>query len=230
MLSMSNPPSAPEDSLPDSLVTPAAPAQHDCPKETELSPRSPRHHSAHDQYLSQGDQEAPSPSRAESPTVSHQWSQPVSTFALKRSPTAPLEKLARTDDAYHPQLSERDSIFATHYLPSDSGANTPQLPPHTAPDNDRVHLIPALDGAPVHPSPLSKVSSLTVLTSTLPPWRLTSADILRCAPPPFCRTPIPNTCLSCALPSHPPISHQKKVYSLRGRAPLSSGPQCHWIK
>ncbi|KAJ5832507.1 Major facilitator superfamily domain general substrate transporter [Penicillium riverlandense] len=156
---MSNPPSAPEDSLPDSLVTPAAPAQHDCPKETELPPRSPRHHSAHDQHLSQGNQEAPSPSRAESPTVPHQWSQPVSTFALKRSTTAPLENLARTDDAYHPQLSERDSIFATHYLPSDSGANTPQLPPHTAPDNDRVHLIPALDDAPVHPSSLSKVSS-----------------------------------------------------------------------
>ncbi|KAJ5152228.1 hypothetical protein N7492_010523 [Penicillium capsulatum] len=148
---MSNPPPVSDSSLPDPLVTPAAPAHHDCSKATA--------HGLHrqDQHLSRGVQEAPSPSRAESPTV-HQWSQPA-TFALKRTPTAPLEKLSAPESLHSPQLSERDSIFATHYLPTDSGANTPQLPPATASDNERlVNLIPGLDDVPGSPSPLSKVS------------------------------------------------------------------------
>jgi hypothetical protein len=34
-------------------------------------------------------------------------------------------------------------IFATHYLPSDSAANTPQLPPEKTLGNERqVNLIP----------------------------------------------------------------------------------------
>lgn len=152
VLSMSNPPPVSDSCLPDPLVTPAASARHDCSKDTA---RGPRHR--HDQHLSQGVQEAPSPSRAESPTV-HQWSQPA-TFALKRTSTGPLEKVSHPESFHSPQLSERDSIFATHYLPTDSGANTPQLPPATASDNERqVNLIPGLDDAPGSPSPLSKVS------------------------------------------------------------------------
>ncbi|KAJ5312221.1 hypothetical protein PENANT_c011G09667 [Penicillium antarcticum] len=146
---MSNSPSVPDDTLPDPLVTPATPAQHDC------SERSPRHHSRQGQHLSQGSREASSPSRAESPSA-HSWSQP-SNFTLKRTLTTPLETTAHRDIVYRPQLSERDSIFATHYLPSDSGANTPQLPPEKA-DNGQVNLIPSLDDASVSPSAFPKVS------------------------------------------------------------------------
>lgn len=150
---MSNPPPAPEDSRLDPLVTPAAPAQHDCSKEAELSLGNSRHHLPEDQ----GAQQVPSPSRAESPTVVHQWSQP--TFALKRSTTIPLENFPRPDTIHSPQLSERDSIFATHYLPSDSGANTPQLPPERVLDNERqVNLIPGLNDVSGSSSPVSKVS------------------------------------------------------------------------
>lgn len=151
---MSNPPPAPEDTRLDPLVTPAAPAQHDCSQEAELSRSNPRHHLSQD---SQGAQQVPSPSRAESPTVVDQWSQPP--FTLKRSTTIPLENSSRPDTVHSPQLSERDSIFATHYLPSDSGANTPQLPPEKALDNERqVNLIPGLDDVSGSPSPVSKVS------------------------------------------------------------------------
>ena len=148
---MSNSPSVPEDTLPDPLVTPAAPAQHDC---SAIPGTSPRHHSP--AHLSQGPREVPSPSRAESPTA-HSWSQP--SFTLKRSATTPAENAANPDIVYRPQLSERDSIFATHYLPSDSGANTPQFPPERALDTERqVNLIPSLDDAPVSPSAFPKVS------------------------------------------------------------------------
>ncbi|KAJ5397446.1 hypothetical protein N7509_005559 [Penicillium cosmopolitanum] len=160
---MSNPPPAPEHSLPDPLVTPAAPAQHDC-SEAELSSVNPRHHLSQDQHsLSQGaQQETQSPSRAESPTI-RQWSQPTPAFALKRTHTLPLETLSRPDTFHSPQLSERDSIFATHYLPSESGANTPQLPPEKVVENEndhQVNLIPGLDDVPGSPSPASKVSPL----------------------------------------------------------------------
>ncbi|KAJ5140284.1 Major facilitator superfamily domain general substrate transporter [Penicillium atrosanguineum] len=140
------------------LVTPATPVQHDCSREAELAQSNPRHHFSKDSHLSQGAQEAPSPSRAESPTV-RQWSQPASTFALKRTASTPLEKLSRPDSFHSPQLSERDSIFATHYLPSDSGANTPQLPPERASDHERpVNAIPGLDDIHGSPSPISKVT------------------------------------------------------------------------
>lgn len=151
---MSNPPPVPEDTRLNPLVTPVAPAQHDCSKETEFSHSSPRHHSSQD---SQGAQEVPSPSRAESPTVVHQGAQP--TVPLRRSTAIPLERFPRPDTVHSPQLSERDSIFATHYLPSDSGANTPPLPAQKALDHERqVNLIPGLDDVSGSPSPVSKVS------------------------------------------------------------------------
>ncbi|CAI7608025.1 unnamed protein product [Penicillium discolor] len=149
---MSNSPSVPEDTFPSPLVTPATPAQHDCSN----IQGTPRHHLG-PQHLSQG-REVLSPSRAESPT--HSWSQPASRlFPLKRTATTPPENTAHPDIVYRPQLSERDSIFATHYLPSDSAANTPQLPPEKALGNERqVNLIPSLDDASVSPSAFSKVS------------------------------------------------------------------------
>ncbi|KAJ6147741.1 hypothetical protein N7497_009723 [Penicillium chrysogenum] len=151
---MSNSPSVPEDTLPSPLVTPATPAQHDCSNTHEVSPR---HHLQ--SHLSQGSGEVPSPSRAESPTA-HSWSQPASRlFPLKRTATTPPENTAHSDIVHRPQLSERDSIFATHYLPSDSAANTPQLPPEKTLGNEcQVNLIPSLDDASVSPSAFSKVS------------------------------------------------------------------------
>ncbi|CAG7925848.1 unnamed protein product [Penicillium olsonii] len=149
---MSNSPSVPEEILPNRVVTPAAPAQHDC---SAIPGASPRHHSRQAQ-MSQTSQEVSSPSRAESPTA-HPWSQP--RFSLKRTVTAPSENTASPDIVHRPQLSERDSIFATHYLPSDSGANTPQLPPERTLDNERqVNLIPSLDDAPVSLCAFPKVS------------------------------------------------------------------------
>ncbi|CAG8232282.1 unnamed protein product [Penicillium salamii] len=148
---MSNSPSVPEEILPNRVVTPAAPTQHDC---SAIPGASPRHHSRQAQ-MSQTSQVS-SPSRAESPSA-HSWSQP--RFALKRTVTAPPENTASPDIVHRPQLSERDSIFATHYLPSDSGANTPQLPPERTLDNERqVNLIPSLDDAPVSPCAFPKVS------------------------------------------------------------------------
>jgi inositol-hexakisphosphate kinase len=154
---MSDSPSVPEDTWPNPLVTSAVPAQHDCSKDS-IHGRSPRHHLQQGQHLSQGPREVPSPSRAESPTA-HSWSHPPSRFPIKRTATTPPENTAHPDLVYRPQLSERDSIFATHYLPSDSGANTPQLPPERALGNERqVNLIPSLDDASVSPSPSTKVS------------------------------------------------------------------------
>ncbi|KAJ5894295.1 Major facilitator superfamily domain general substrate transporter [Penicillium taxi] len=157
---MSNPPPVFEEALPRPLVTPAAPTQHDCSEEAESCPTGSRHHFLQDQLLSQGARQAPSPSRAESPTV-HQWSQPVSSFSIKRSSTIPLEKFTHPPSIHSPQLSERDSIFATHYLPSDSAATTPQLRPEQASNNERqVNSIPSLDEVPASPTPAPKVSSL----------------------------------------------------------------------
>ncbi|KAJ5636024.1 Major facilitator superfamily domain general substrate transporter [Penicillium longicatenatum] len=157
---MSNPPSDPEDTLPNPLVTPAAPAQYDCSAEVEQARPNPRHHLSHSpqQNLSQGAPLASSPSRAESPTI-RQWSQPAPPFTVKRAFTNPQENFPRPETFYSPQLSERDSIFATHYLPTDSGANTPQLPPARAPENERqVNSIPRLDDVHGSPSPPFKVS------------------------------------------------------------------------
>ncbi|KAE8162060.1 hypothetical protein BDV40DRAFT_288771 [Aspergillus tamarii] len=119
---MSSPPSASENTWPGPLVTPFESAQNDCSDGPERRHhKQPRHH-ARDQLLHHDIQEAPSPSRAESPTA-HQWAKPSAGFALKRATTVPHEKLSRPDLFHSPQLSERDSIFATHYLPSDNELN-----------------------------------------------------------------------------------------------------------
>ncbi|KAJ5246639.1 Inositol hexaphosphate kinase KCS1 [Penicillium chermesinum] len=132
---MSNPPPAPEDTLPSPLVTPAAPAQHDCSEDVAIARASPRHHLTRGRHQSQGAQEAFSPSRAESPNV-HQWSRPAAPFAVKRSSTVPLDAPLHPDTFYSPQLSERDSL-----------------------ENDRlVNAIPTLNDVPGSPSPPSKVS------------------------------------------------------------------------
>ncbi|KAF9893231.1 hypothetical protein FE257_011654 [Aspergillus nanangensis] len=131
---MSRPSSASESTLSRPLVTPAASAQHDCSEGSDLPHGNQRRHPARDQLIYDHVHEPPcSPSRAESPTA-RQWAKPVSDFALKRAATTPVEKLPRP---HSPQLSERDSIFATHYLPSDNDASlTPQVHPAEVAEND----------------------------------------------------------------------------------------------
>ncbi|KAL3253075.1 hypothetical protein ABHI18_009719 [Aspergillus niger] len=155
---MSRPPSATENTWSGPLVTPAASAQHDCSDGPELlHDKQQRHHDARSQLIHDDVvQQVPSPSRAESPTA-RQWATPVSTFTLKRPTTVPVERLSRPDRSHSPQLSERDSIFATHYLPSD---NEPAVTPQIAPVQD-VHneppasLIPPLEDVSSTPTPIS---------------------------------------------------------------------------
>ncbi|EAW13175.1 inositol polyphosphate kinase KCS1 [Aspergillus clavatus NRRL 1] len=162
---MSSPPSASENTLPDSLVTPAASAQHDCSNGPDPSSRKHRRHIAPDQHhhhqlMHQDAQQVPSPSRAESPTA-HQWSKPSLGFSLKRASTLPAEHLSRPAPSQSPQLSERDSIFATHYLPADYDSNnTPTFPPVQDADHNALpsELSPGLDDVSVSSISPSKVS------------------------------------------------------------------------
>lgn len=132
------------------LVTTPKPAQHatwEQPPDLDLRHRDhPEHHHLHVQKdwtaYSEGSpgQIPPSPSRAESPTSS-QWSKNTS-YLLKRRP----------DFAHSPQLSERDSIFATHYLPSDSESNTPKLRPAQIEKTQGPNLTSELDDNRPHSS------------------------------------------------------------------------------
>ncbi|RAL14584.1 inositol polyphosphate kinase KCS1 [Aspergillus homomorphus CBS 101889] len=137
---MSRPPSATDNTWSGPLVTPDASAQYDCSEGPDL-PRDQqrRHNDARSQLIHQDAQQAPSPSRAESPTA-HQWAKPAPTFPLKRPTAAPVERLSRPDRSHSPQLSERDSIFATHYLPSDTD---PSTTPRLSPSEDTNHEPPA---------------------------------------------------------------------------------------
>ncbi|RAK96612.1 inositol polyphosphate kinase KCS1 [Aspergillus ibericus CBS 121593] len=153
---MSRPASATENTWSGPLVTPAASAQHDCSERPELlHDKQRRHHDARGQLIHDDVEQAPSPSRAESPTA-HQWAKPASTFSLKRATTAPVERLSRPDRSHTPQLSERDSIFATHYLPSDTEpAVTPQIPPVEDVHNEPpTSLIPPLEDVSSSPTPI----------------------------------------------------------------------------
>ncbi|OJJ51056.1 hypothetical protein ASPZODRAFT_127059 [Penicilliopsis zonata CBS 506.65] len=143
---MSEPAPATSDTLSRPLVAPAVAARHDCSAAPEARrTQRPRHqhqhqhqqllHHHHQDLLPQN--QAPSPSRAESPTA-RQWSQPGPGRSLKRTVNGPRESLSYTAASSHhhhhhhhhhhntPQLSERDSIFATHYLPSDQDSTASQ--------------------------------------------------------------------------------------------------------
>ncbi|KAL3432587.1 hypothetical protein BDV09DRAFT_124933 [Aspergillus tetrazonus] len=138
---MSRPPSASESTPSTPPVTPAASAQHDCSgRPSSLHSKQRRHRDVRDQLVHIDPQHAPSPSRAESPTA-RQWANPSSNSTLKRAKTTASDTLSRPGLSYtgynSPQLSERDSIFATHYLPSDNeAASSPQLPPVEAAHHD----------------------------------------------------------------------------------------------
>ncbi|RDW63141.1 inositol polyphosphate kinase KCS1 [Aspergillus mulundensis] len=162
---MSRPPSASENPPSTPPVTPATSAQHDCSERpSSLHGKQRRHRDVRDQLAHIDPQHVPSPSRAESPTA-RQWANPSSKSTLKRATTAPSDPISRPELHYtgynSPQLSERDSIFATHYLPSDNeAANSPQLPPvevahHDAPTNLTSHSDSASFSSSFTPKVLS---------------------------------------------------------------------------
>ena len=162
---MSKPDSAARDSWSKPVVTPPEPPQYDDPEK----PDSEWQHSTPSQdrddqpqrvqedrpVSSKPSKEAPpsSPSRAESPT-SRQWSKSASTFSLKRASTTPvsLEKVSRPTISQSPQLSERDSIFATHYLPPDSESSTPKIKPVQGDVRGPSNLTPTRNGHSPSPS------------------------------------------------------------------------------
>ncbi|EAS28519.3 inositol hexaphosphate kinase KCS1 [Coccidioides immitis RS] len=93
-----------------------------------------------------------------------------SSSAMKHRPsTTPIEQIRASTPSYRaqsPQLSERDSIFATHYLPSDYDVTSPAPGVDAVAEgkNDHLHRSPlqpqlSHDG---RPKPLRKVKTLPV--------------------------------------------------------------------
>ncbi|KAL4973971.1 hypothetical protein BDW66DRAFT_93101 [Aspergillus desertorum] len=150
---MSSPPSASENTPSTTPVTPAASAQHDCSgRPSSLHGKQRRHRDVRDQLAHIDPQQVPSPSRAESPTA-RQWANPSLKSTLRRATTTPSGTVSLSGLSYtgynNPQLSERDSIFATHYLPSDSeAANSPQLHPVEAAHHDAPSKLNYDDASP----------------------------------------------------------------------------------
>ncbi|PGH16202.1 hypothetical protein AJ79_01970 [Helicocarpus griseus UAMH5409] len=136
---MSTPSSAPVDSSPRSLVTPAPDALHDSSfgdRQQEAQPASQQ--PAHVAPLT-APPSPPSPRTIITPShtnINTDWLKPsnASFSPLKRTNTAPVDHsislsspLSSSSSSsfrpQSPQLSERESIFATHYLPSDNDVN-----------------------------------------------------------------------------------------------------------
>lgn len=97
-----------------------------------------------------------------------------SLSAINRPISSPVEQIRRSATfhrAQSPLLSERESIFATHYLPSDSDVSTtPRIPPVTDEGVDgKVALIPALQDANSKTSSSAPDAPLTELPPSLAP-------------------------------------------------------------
>ncbi|KAH8696348.1 hypothetical protein BGW36DRAFT_380740 [Talaromyces proteolyticus] len=187
---MSRPGSATGHAPPGSLVTPAAfNSHHDCPvgdlqsQGSSLAElvhsQSELEHERHQQFLwdnSSADHTATgAPSRRTARAAAPPITSTPANPSLKRASTTPSERwrpspASSNVGATHafrsqtPQLSERDSIFATHYLPSDnndvSAASTPPLLPvrESYLSDKKIPLKSTLGGAP-RPSAGSAVSS-----------------------------------------------------------------------
>lgn len=167
---MSTPPSAEKKTVPEPLVTPAADAHYDCSS------------NGHRKDCQDHAHQAPSPSRAESPSA-RQWAMPPSSssppsssvvpgsFPLKKNPKAPfdVERLVPPYRSHTPQLSERDSIFATNYLPSDTESHP--LPSHSPSplepsNNAEAHTI-SLNAGVCQDAPAA-LSGSTITSKVLP--------------------------------------------------------------
>ncbi|KAL1886754.1 inositol polyphosphate kinase kcs1 [Paecilomyces lecythidis] len=143
---MSSPSSAADNGSPGPLVTPAPDAQHDCRTTIDSDLREQGRQEPGQRPIESSVPRTPSPSSpAPSPKPTPRSR---ASFHLKRASTTSLEHLRRPDLSFirpqSPLLSERDSIFATHYLPSDSDVSTPPLPP--VPDADREDKVSLISG------------------------------------------------------------------------------------
>ncbi|EEP79811.1 predicted protein [Uncinocarpus reesii 1704] len=125
---MSSFPSAHANSSPGALVTPA-PSAHDDSSARNQSNQGDQaaSHAPGPTGSSLPSPKPPSPPR--SPTIKPSRASVSSSVAVKhRAATTPVEQVRTSASSYRaqsPQLSERDSIFATHYLPSDSDVISP---------------------------------------------------------------------------------------------------------
>jgi inositol-hexakisphosphate 5-kinase len=143
---------------------------------------------------------------------------PLPDAALRRATTAPPTEQLRPSRAFSlthasaepfrsqaPQLSERDSIFATHYLPSDNNDAIASSPPSSLPGPKHHHLghgpslgppksggAPALDSSnPREPPPVDGGSLSRTSDATSPPRKFMSrpavfrraSDLVLQAPP-----------------------------------------------
>ncbi|KKA24091.1 Inositol hexaphosphate kinase KCS1 [Rasamsonia emersonii CBS 393.64] len=151
---MSRPGSAFAHAPPGPLVTPAASDPQHCAngdaqrRPDHGLPGHPQRELEHERH-----QRTPSDSgdasRALVDRIPSLWSsQSASNASLRRASTAPLDQLRHSHVAsspfrsQSPQLSERDSIFATHYLPSDSNdAPSPTPPRSPVRDADQPRCI-----------------------------------------------------------------------------------------
>lgn len=126
-----NPFASVENTSPDSLVTSdASVVHHDCSSPSEQSSPSNLRRLLKSHHHRQ--------SVARDPATATDAHRPVSSSSespLKRATTISSEKPYRLQSSYDPRLSERDSIFATHYLPPDNDPGTPRLPPVKDVDN-----------------------------------------------------------------------------------------------
>lgn len=203
---MSRPPSATENTCAGSLVTPDASIRRDCPSGSELSRFNRGRHHTHLPCVLQDAADCQAP--------------PAADFSLKRFPTLPLEALSGRQSLYAPQLSERDSIFATHYLPSDTDTTTSQLPPVESVDNpQQVNLLSNLEDAPASasgpptPKALSRTSSATDSSS---PMKLDACAARPFLPPSLPASPGARKSSSLPLaPSHAgwEAQHQTDIHS-----------------
>lgn len=118
---MSRPPSATEGTLRGPLVTTANSLYDEDDHSAFESPRSRfRRHFSHDASLVNTALILP-----QSPRVA----------SLKRTSSVSAGHKQSGESVYAPQLSERDSIFATHYLPSDADSSISASAVPNLPDN-----------------------------------------------------------------------------------------------
>ncbi|KAL1971334.1 hypothetical protein VTN77DRAFT_286 [Rasamsonia byssochlamydoides] len=198
---MSSPGSATDHAPPGPLVTPAASIpDDDCSKGDgqdgkhrpdqglPVHPQRELEHGRHQRTPSDNDDAC----RAVVDRLPTRWtSKPAPNSPLRRVSTTPLDQFRSSSIAspsfrsQSPQLSERDSIFATHYLPSDSndatttGTTPPPSPVRDADQARGIGLISSPRDAPVSSASAAvstpSTSQSPVDNTASPPPSLTSA-------------------------------------------------------
>lgn len=140
-----------------------------------------------------------------------------------RSPTSP--PLSSIQDAFRPQLSERDSIFATSYFPIPDLVTTPNIPGKRAREEgrseddigrDEQHTPPASTMMAVSPLRSHSVDFSPALLKHVPPH----------AVPLFHHSPHQHTSRPSRT-SLPPQSHRRSLYDLHDLGSLPASNTLH---